>query len=160
MLGLPLELHCIFTNGLFWILFRESGIATWHQASTSPHDLFSPGASTLAKTAYSTMSSPNLSWRQTSAALHDHVMPSKPVPSGRFLPIIKFDFWHRMQPLPLRTASVHWPEEIRPRKFHFNGTGVFLITANLSALATQHQLYQQSKSFTLLVLPLLILADS
>lgn len=97
----------IFTNGPFWTLFRESHIATWRQASTSPHDLFSPGASTSAETAYSTMPSPNLSWCQTSAALHDYNMSSKPVPSGRFLPVIKFGFWHGMQPLHLQTASVH-----------------------------------------------------
>lgn len=45
-----------------------------------------------------------------------------------------------------KTQHLHAdPEETVPKEFHLNDAGLFLITANISAPADQHQVSQESK---------------
>lgn len=44
------------------------------------------------------------------------------------------------------------PEETLPKGFHLSDAGLFLIAANISAPADQHQVSQESKGFPSVVL--------
>jgi hypothetical protein len=112
--------------------------ATWYWTSASLHDPFSPGAPTSIEVASWSVSSPAQSLCQTSVALHDSILASKPLSPGKL--------WHskvgcqlRIQPwFPLDHSLCADPEETLLRRFCLKEVGLFLITADSLAPADQH----------------------
>ena len=71
------------------------------------------------------------------------------ISSKRVLHTTKLSCQHKL--LSRQPLEYIDPEKTLPR-FHLSGAGVFLITTNFSAPANQHQLSQQSRGFTSVVL--------
>jgi hypothetical protein len=97
--------------------------------------------------ALSPVTFPGFSLCQPLIALHDHVMPSKPVPPG--------DYYTLLGPaaaqgttLAISARQLFCALRKLPGRFHLSDVGLFLITANILAPAKKHQLSQQLLPFS------------
>jgi hypothetical protein len=100
---------------------------------------FSPGPSIATEAAFSQMAFHGLSQCQASAALHDPLMLSKPVPPVWLLHITKSCSCTRYNFGYLWNTASLCSQKTLPRRFHLNDAGFFLITANFLAPGNQYQ---------------------
>jgi hypothetical protein len=103
---------------------------------------FSPRPLTTTEAAPSPMTFPSLSQCRASAALHDPLVPSKPVPHRWFSHITKYSWSMRYNLGYLWDTASLCSQETIPRRFHLNDACLFLIVANFLAPANQYQLSQ------------------
>lgn len=139
MLSSLLQLCHTFSKKFSWALCRDVNPARWCQAWISLHVHFIPGVSTSTE--------PSHSQCQLLATLYD----SFQYHTGNSYQV-QLPAWETAL-VPSGTHLLYTDsEETLLRRFCFNNSGLFLITADFSAPDDHYQLFQQSKDFTLVVL--------